>query len=168
MTGNTKIEKSKIENKIANRSVLILGLVAFAVTVAGVVLLFKCLHEQSESQLLAFVNAQGALMESVAKSFGVTDETNYKQRSKALDVIHNGVDNYSGFGYSLVLGELQNNRLVYLQSSENSGGSKPVSVSIAASLDLPMKRALQKMSGVMETTDIDGRQIISVTSAVKK
>ncbi len=161
MTGNTKIEKSKIENKIANRSVLILGLVAFAVTVAGVVLLFKCLHEQSESQLLAFVNAQGALMESVAKSFGVTDETNYKQRSKALDVIHNGVDNYSGFGYSLVLGELQNNRLVYLQSSENSGGSKPVSVSIAASLDLPMKRALQKMSGVMETTDIDGRQIIA-------
>jgi len=160
MAENTKIEKSKIENKIANRSVLILGLVAFAVTVAGVVLLYNCLLEQSKSQLLTFVNAQGALMESVARSFGVTDETNNKKRSRALDVIRSGVENYSGFGYSLVLGELQNNRPVYLLNSENSGGSKPVSASLDASLDQPMKLALQKMSGVIESTDIDGRQII--------
>jgi len=164
MAGDVKIEKSKIENKIANRSVLILGLVACAVTVAGVVLLYQCLLEQSKSQLLTFVDAQGTLMESVAKSFGATDEItrlSKKQRDLALDVIRSGGGKYSGLGYSLEMAEIQENRLVYLLSSEDTGGNNPVSASIAASLDLPMMRALQKMSGVMEGTELNGQRVIA-------
>ncbi|MDQ6992596.1 MAG: response regulator [Mariprofundus sp.] len=166
MVDSKKIEKSEIKNKIANRSVLIIGLVGFSVTIASVILLYQVLMDQSKSQLLAMVDAQAALMESTAKSFGqTTDGASVKltDRRMALGAIQEGHEKYKALGidFSVELAEFQQNRIVYLLDGKAGGGMEHRSVALNRSLDMPMKRALGKMSGVMEGTDLDGIQVVA-------
>jgi class 3 adenylate cyclase/PAS domain-containing protein len=160
-----KVAPSTEGRQIYWRTVFILAMILLAVSGAGFVALYQMTYEDTREQLVELAQAQGRMMESVAKydAFHNSGQIKGSARSATISQFKEGYRANRGFGTTgeVLLGERVGDELVYLLPSRKLGFQIPSPVSIAAKEAGPMDAAVRGESGTMQGLDYSGDKVLA-------
>ena len=152
------------DKAVTVRLFLVLVLVGLGIVVSSTLILYNTTIATEVEKVRGFSQTQARLINSAAQFDAAhnQDSVDGGARAGTLSQVTNAQLEKKGFGRTgeYVLGEVRDNRIVFLLPSRFTGKkSRPVAVDAAAAE--PMRRALFGESGVITALDYRGEQVLA-------
>ncbi len=151
--------------KIQVYSIMIMICIALLVAIFGFMYLYRAELKQLRTSLVELVQSHAHLYEAIAKYDAVVtgNREDHVSRAATMSQIKEAHRRYTGFGETgeLVLAERVGDAIVFLLPARKMGFEVPPDVPWDSDLAGPMKLALQGGSGVVQTRDYTGDEVLA-------
>lgn len=144
---------------------LIVLMAAVAATAAGVtmVVLYQAAFEVQRGRLVAVVQNQARLIESIARFNSANSPGSVEDIEAVLRPVAEAHANFTGFGETgeFTLARSEGDKMVFLLSHRHHDRDKPQPVPFRSTLSEPMRPALRGESGTMIGLDYRGETVLA-------